>query len=357
MTIVLDGSSLTVEKLVSHRAPQRAGRAASRCAWSGSSAAAHCSRRRSPRARSCTASTPASASSPRSRWTTSRSKTSSDISSTTTPPASATRAPSSTCAGPWPAASTFTPAATRAVGPRSPRRWSRCSTRASRRSSARRARWAPAGDLAPMSQIALLLLGEGEAFYEGRAPSWPRRPWSAPASRCPDWRPATGWPTINGSNLLTADERDPDLRHQPLAQAGGDRLRHVARGAAGQPEALRPTASRAARLPRARCARASAILQCIEGSDLLTGKMKIKVQDAYSMRSSPQVIGAAHDALRWAAVAGRDRAQRRRRQPGLPARGEAHPDRRQLPGHARVACRWTWSAPPSPWSACCPSGG
>ena len=28
--------------------------------------------------------------------------------------------------------------------------------------------------------------------------------------------------------------------------------------------------------------------------------MKTKVQDAYSMRSSPQVIGAAHDAVRWA---------------------------------------------------------
>jgi histidine ammonia-lyase len=47
-----------------------------------------------------------------------------------------------------------------------------------------------------------------------------------------------------------------------------------------------------------RCARA--IMQCIDGSDLVTGKMKVKVQDAYSMRSSPQVIGAAHDAVRYA---------------------------------------------------------
>ena len=40
-----------------------------------------------------------------------------------------------------------------------------------------------------------------------------------------------------------------------------------------------------------------AILKCIEGSDLKTGKIKTKVQDAYSMRSTPQVIGAAHDAI------------------------------------------------------------
>jgi histidine ammonia-lyase len=38
----------------------------------------------------------------------------------------------------------------------------------------------------------------------------------------------------------------------------------------------------------------------MSGSDLLSGKMKTKVQDAYSMRSSPQVIGTAHDAVAFA---------------------------------------------------------
>jgi histidine ammonia-lyase len=45
---------------------------------------------------------------------------------------------------------------------------------------------------------------------------------------------------------------------------------------------------------------AKAIMKCIDGSDLVTGKIKTKVQDAYSMRSSPQVIGAAHDAVAYA---------------------------------------------------------
>jgi histidine ammonia-lyase len=45
---------------------------------------------------------------------------------------------------------------------------------------------------------------------------------------------------------------------------------------------------------------ARAIIQCIQGSDLLSGRYKTKVQDAYSMRSSPQVIGAAHDAIAYA---------------------------------------------------------
>jgi histidine ammonia-lyase len=45
---------------------------------------------------------------------------------------------------------------------------------------------------------------------------------------------------------------------------------------------------------------ARALMRCIEGSDLVSGKFKKKVQDAYSMRSSPQVIGAAHDAVSFA---------------------------------------------------------
>jgi len=45
---------------------------------------------------------------------------------------------------------------------------------------------------------------------------------------------------------------------------------------------------------------AKAIMRCIEGSDLLSGKVKTRVQDAYSMRSTPQVIGAAHDLVAYA---------------------------------------------------------
>ncbi len=42
------------------------------------------------------------------------------------------------------------------------------------------------------------------------------------------------------------------------------------------------------------------LMKVLDGSDLKTGKMKTKVQDAYSMRSTPQVIGAARDAIAYA---------------------------------------------------------
>jgi histidine ammonia-lyase len=45
---------------------------------------------------------------------------------------------------------------------------------------------------------------------------------------------------------------------------------------------------------------AKAIQKLIEGGDLIEGKMKCKIQDAYSMRSTPQVIGTVHDALAYA---------------------------------------------------------
>jgi histidine ammonia-lyase len=43
---------------------------------------------------------------------------------------------------------------------------------------------------------------------------------------------------------------------------------------------------------------AKAITKCVAGSEVLRGKKR--VQDAYSMRSTPQVIGAAHDAVAYA---------------------------------------------------------
>jgi len=45
---------------------------------------------------------------------------------------------------------------------------------------------------------------------------------------------------------------------------------------------------------------ASAIRKILKGGDLINGKINTKVQDAYSLRSTPQVIGTVHDALNYA---------------------------------------------------------
>lgn len=154
------------------------------------------------------------------------------------------------------------------------------------------------GDLAPMSQIALLMLGEGEAFYQGEI-----LPGKVAMERAgitiPGLKARDGLAIINGSNLLTAMSALHlfDINRWLMQSEIACAMTLEALIANMKPYDVRVHEARG--FPGAiRSARA--IMKCIEGSDLLTGKYKTKVQDAYSMRSSPQVIGAAHDAVRWA---------------------------------------------------------
>jgi histidine ammonia-lyase len=154
------------------------------------------------------------------------------------------------------------------------------------------------GDLAPMSQIALLLMGEGEAFYRGRRlPA--REAMKQAGIPIPGLQARDGLATINGSNLLTAMSA---LHLYDMNRW----LKQAEIGCAMSLEALlanmKPYDERLHRVrgfPGA-VRSANAIRKCIAGSDLVTGKVKVKVQDAYSMRSTPQVIGAAHDAIAYA---------------------------------------------------------
>jgi len=163
------------------------------------------------------------------------------------------------------------------------------------------------GDLAPMAQAALLLMGEGEAFYnpgDGAAGAGVERLPGAEAMRragieVPGLQARDGLATINGSNLLTAMsaihiyDMERFLRQAEIAAAMSieallgnlkpyNTKLHELRGFSGS------------------ITSAKNIMKVLEGSDLTTGKMKTKVQDAYSMRSTPQVIGAARDAIAYA---------------------------------------------------------
>jgi histidine ammonia-lyase len=154
------------------------------------------------------------------------------------------------------------------------------------------------GDLAPMAQIALLMMGEGKAYYQGKLLDG-RDALKKAGIPIPDLQARDGLAIINGSNLLTAmsalflHDATNWLKQAEIAAAMSlEALKanmkpytvkiHQVRGFAG---AVRS---------------AQAIQKLIEGGDLIEGKMKCKIQDAYSMRSTPQVIGAAHDALSYA---------------------------------------------------------
>jgi histidine ammonia-lyase len=153
------------------------------------------------------------------------------------------------------------------------------------------------GDLAPMSQIALLLMGEGEAYYQGRRMSGGQALEEAGIS-VPGLEARDGLATINGSNIITA--------MGCLAVYDAERfLKEAEIAAAMSMEALqanlRPLDERLHRLRGFSGAMTSAsnLRRVLEGSDLITGKARVRVQDAYSLRSTPQVVGAARDHLRW----------------------------------------------------------
>ena len=154
------------------------------------------------------------------------------------------------------------------------------------------------GDLAPMSQIALLMMGEGEAYYQGKRYTG-KQALDLAGIPVPGLHARDGLATINGSNVLTAMSalflfdannwlKQAEIAASMSLEAMKANMRpyspklHEIRGFKG---AIRS---------------AAAILKCVTGGDLVEGKVKCKVQDAYSMRSTPQVIGAAHDALAYA---------------------------------------------------------
>ena len=156
------------------------------------------------------------------------------------------------------------------------------------------------GDLAPMSQIALLLLGEGRAYYKGELLDG-KKVMDRAGIPVPGLQARDGLAAINGSNVLTAmsalfiyDANNWLKQAEIAASMSLDALKanmkpytpllHEVRGFPG---AIRSS---------------KAIRKLLKDGDLVEGRVKCKVQDAYSMRSTPQVIGTAHDVMAFARV-------------------------------------------------------
>ena len=154
------------------------------------------------------------------------------------------------------------------------------------------------GDLAPMAQIALLLLGEGKAYFRGELMEG-KKAMEKAGIVIPGLEARDGLATINGSNLLTA-------MSALFIYDANNWLKQAEIAAAMSLEALK--ANMKPYTPKLHEVRgfkgavrsAKAIQKIIQDGDLINGVIKCKVQDAYSMRSTPQVIGTAHDAIAYA---------------------------------------------------------
>ena len=153
------------------------------------------------------------------------------------------------------------------------------------------------GDLSPMAQVALAMMGEGEAWHDGKR--LPAADALEAAGLSPiELQARDGLAIINGSNMLTAMaaltlcDAARWLRLHDIATAMTlealnvnmmpyDARLHELRGFSGSQKV------------------AANIRRLTEGSRILAQEGK-KVQDAYSLRSTPQVIGALRDAIEFA---------------------------------------------------------
>jgi histidine ammonia-lyase len=151
------------------------------------------------------------------------------------------------------------------------------------------------GDLAPLSHLALVLVGEGEAYYKGERLS------GQDALKRAGIEPVVltakeGLALINGTQAMTAqgiaayiEAERIGLMADAIASLTTESLRgitdafdedvHIARGYKEQVEV------------------AERLRNYLEGSQLTTKQGEIRVQDAYSLRCIPQVHGASWQVL------------------------------------------------------------
>ena len=151
------------------------------------------------------------------------------------------------------------------------------------------------GDLAPLAHMVLVMMGEGEAFYEGR-----RIP-GGEAMEKAGITPVVltskeGLGLINGTQVMTAVGAlcvaDAVTLIKTLDIAGAltlEALRGITDAFDPRVHKLRPHAGQ--------IRSAANILKMTEGSERTTRQLDIRVQDAYTLRCIPQIHGASWDAI------------------------------------------------------------
>lgn len=150
------------------------------------------------------------------------------------------------------------------------------------------------GDLSPLSMLALAIIGEGEAFHEGeRLPSTEAMRRAGLEVISPSYKEGLGM--INGTQMMAGEacllinDTIRLYKHALLAYAMAlDALRAVQLPYDDRVHAIRP-------YPGAQ-ATARALRQMWQGSGIIANSSG-KVQDGYSMRCTPQVMGASIDTL------------------------------------------------------------
>jgi histidine ammonia-lyase len=152
------------------------------------------------------------------------------------------------------------------------------------------------GDLAPLAHIALVLIGEGEAEFEGMRIS------GGDALRRSAIEPIVlaskeGISLVNGTQAMLAVGCLKLLEAETLAHAADTVCAMTLDGLRGTPRAFDPRLN-ATRPHPGQMASAANLASLLEGSEIRQSHITCRrVQDAYSLRCAPQVHGAVRDTL------------------------------------------------------------
>lgn len=157
------------------------------------------------------------------------------------------------------------------------------------------------GDLTPLSYLAAVLAGEREAYRNGEIV--PAGEALAQAGLRPHaFRPKESLAIMNGTAVMTALGIMAATRLERTLAACERAAALAAEVLLGRSLAFHPTAQRVKPHP-GQAAAAGAMRAALAGSRLVdSGQGRDRMlQDPYSIRCAPQVIGAARDARTWAA--------------------------------------------------------
>ncbi|WP_026907794.1 histidine ammonia-lyase [Paucisalibacillus globulus] len=154
------------------------------------------------------------------------------------------------------------------------------------------------GDLAPLSHLALVLLGEGEVFYQGK------RMVTEEAFQAVGLHPLTlkakeGLALINGTQAMTATGVITYLEMEKLLHQSELTAAMTMEGLNGIMEAFDADLHHV-RGHQEQMEVAERMRNTLHDSGLTTSQGEIRVQDAYSLRCIPQVLGACWQTFHYA---------------------------------------------------------
>jgi histidine ammonia-lyase len=156
------------------------------------------------------------------------------------------------------------------------------------------------GDLTPLSYLAAVLCGEREAYYEGQI--LPAGDALARAGMpVHAFVPKESLAIMNGTAVMTAIGALTVERCDHALAACERACALAAEVLYGRSQAFHPTAHHLKHHP-GQIASAAAIRKALDGSGLVDSHKDEEgriIQDPYSIRCAPQVLGAARDALTW----------------------------------------------------------